>query len=277
MSRATTTQSSVLAEPSRVYRAPVARGVKEGVDREGGLYGAGVIRGASVIARGEALGHYEWVDDVMLQQVADAIAEKEMGVKGRFAHPDMSGDGLGKALGRWTNGRVDGDRTRADLNFYSTAHDTPDGDLAGYIMRLADEDPEAFGASIAFDADIGEMDRFRAENTDKDGVFKSPDKDNSGNLLHVRLAELRAADMVDEPASNPDGLFHRGDELVCDADALMAYVFGHEGPKVAGKMFGMHPERVREFVGRWMSRNGYRIVNYRKIREREREVELART
>lgn len=262
-----------VVDPSRLYRAPVARGVKQGIDREGGLYRAGVIRGASVIARGEAIGHYEWIDDVMLKQTADAIAEKELGVKGRFTHPDLSGDGLGKGLGRWTNGQVDGDRVRADLNFYQSAHDAPDGDLAAYVMNLASEDPEAFGVSIAFDADLGEMDRFRAEHEDKEGIFHSPDKDNTGNYPHVRLAKLRAADAVDKPAANPDGLFHRDQNIVTAADALLDYAFGRTITAPASA-FGVAPDRVREFLARWMDRNGYKLVPYRRLAAIRRAVEL---
>ena len=41
------------------------------IDPEGGSQGAGVILGASLIAKGEALGHDFFVDDVALDQVTE--------------------------------------------------------------------------------------------------------------------------------------------------------------------------------------------------------------
>jgi len=251
--------ADVLETRPRQFRAPVARGI-ERVEREGGMYKSGLIRQAAMITRGEALGHLMWVDDVMLTQVTDAINQTEPGVKSRFAHPSLSGDGLGKALGRMRNAKLNGDVVRADLHLYESAHDTPDGDLASYIMNLADEDPAAFGMSIVFDSDIGAEDKFMAEHEDKDGNFVSPDKDNTNNYIHARVAQLSAADVVDEPAANPDGLFHRGDSIAFEADAYLAYALGlsDEAPETAA--FGVHPDRVRGFVQRFLDQRKLTLI-----------------
>ncbi|MCH8284926.1 hypothetical protein IIB79_00175, partial [candidate division KSB1 bacterium] len=120
------------------------------VVRDGGENGAGIIKGMSVLARGEAEGHDFWVDSVMLRQTAKAINSDPRGVKSRFSHPSLSGDGLGMHLGRVHSARKSGDRVFADLHFIEAAHTAPDGDLAKYIMDLAEQDPSAFGASIVF-------------------------------------------------------------------------------------------------------------------------------
>lgn len=249
-----------LIDKPRLFRARIGRGVKAGVDRGGGDYGAGLIRGAAIITRGEALGHYMWVDDVMVRQAADAVNAATAGVKSRFAHPGLSGDGLGKALGRFRDATVDGEIARGDLHLYESAHETPDGDLAKYVMDMAVEDPEAFGTSIAFEPDIGAEDKFMAEHEDKDGRFKSPDGDNKGDYPHARIAELGAVDMVDDPAANPEGLFHRGDEVSYAADALVAYALGLED-ECPASAFGIHPDRVRGFVQRYLASRGLDIVS----------------
>ena len=82
------------------------------IDRDGGDYGAGLVRGAAILTRGEALGHDFFVDDTLLAQSRDAINAAEKGVKGRFTHPGMSGDGLGSYTGRWKNASIDGDSVR---------------------------------------------------------------------------------------------------------------------------------------------------------------------
>lgn len=261
------TKRNALKAPPRHSRSSVSRGLsasQEGatarIDPTGGDYGAGLIRGLSVITRGEALGHGMWVDLDFLSAVADKINAKPAGIKGRFTHPGLSSDGLGKFLGRVKNAVLDGDRVRGDLHIAKTARKTPDGDLGEYVMGLAAEDPEAFGTSIVFDHDYGEEDRFVAEYEDEDGNFKSPDADNSNNFYHARLAEIYADDVVDDPAANPDGLFHRGDEIASEADAALCFALGltEEAPQLT--QLTIDPERGRGFVTRFLAQHGLQVV-----------------
>ncbi len=243
--------NEVLASPPKYFRA-MSRGASS-VDRADGHYGGGVIRGVSVITQGEALGHELWIDGRMVQQVSDAINDKELGVKSRFTHPSMSGDGLGKHVGRIMDAELsaDGRQALASQHFSVSAHRTPDGDLAGYLMDLADEDPEAYGLSIVFSLDEGEMQRFAAANTDDRGEFASPDPLNVNNYPHARLSELRAVDAVDEPAANPSGLFHR-EGIIEQADALASYALGISDDRPATTQLGLDPERMRGFVSRFL-------------------------
>jgi len=261
-----------LSAPSTLFRSPVARGVKKGTDappieHDGGHHGAGIIRDFAVITRGEALGHGKWIDGVFLDQVAGAINAAD-GVKSRFTHPDLSGDGLGKHLGRVTDATREGDVVRADLHADPNARKAPDGDLAGYVLGLAESDPEAFGASIAFYGDREAERAFMKEHggTDREGNydpdnFKSPDPANKDNLPHIRMRQLRAVDIVDEPAANPAGLFHRGDELAAEAESLMSFVIGLTDEKPSLSTFNIDPERVEGFFARFLHRHGLQITS----------------
>jgi hypothetical protein len=251
-------------------RVGVTRSTAEArVDREG----AGAIRGYAVITRGEALGHGMWIDREMLAQVAAAGNAKRGGVKSRYTHPGASSDGLGTLLGQTTNFRLDGNRVVGDLKFVESAHKTPDGDLASYVMDLAEETPEMFGASIVFARDRKAEEEFAVANgakrkEDRWGPyldfkeFKSPDPDNRNNLPHARLAVLRASDVVDEPAANPGGMFAAlaGNELPEAAEAALDYALGLSEAAPAEAVFGVHPERMRLFVGGYMERRALQVV-----------------
>jgi hypothetical protein len=250
-----------IAEPlkakPRLLRGPIVRAPSANVDRTGGKYGAGKISNVSVITKGEASGHGMWIDDEMLSQVEQAFGAD--GVKSRFAHPGLSGDGIGKALGRAYGSAVVDGRVVSDLHLFQAAHESPDGDLAEYVMNLASEDPGGFGMSIAYEPDIGAEDRFFSENEDERGGFVSPDPDNTQNLPHARLARLYAVDVVDEPAANPNGLFHRT-SIPADAEAVVAYalgVGGHPGDELS---LGVDPDRVRGFVQRFLDAHGLQLI-----------------
>ncbi len=266
--------SSSLKTAPKFDRAPVARGLESdfdgviGLDATGGDNEAGLISGFAVITRAEALGHGFWIDDEMLQQVADAMnATGDAGIKSRFTHPGLSGDGLGSFLGRAKNATVDGDIVRADLHLAASAHDTPDGDLASYVMSLAAEDPDAFGTSIVFRHDSTAEAKFAIENGAKAneyGIdmqsFKSPDPLNVDNLPHARLKSLRAVDVVDEPAANPGGMFHRGQEIAEDADALLSFALGLTTEKPVLAELSIDPDRVSGHVARFLSQHGLSLV-----------------
>lgn len=245
--------------PARFRASGPRRGLRAStVDRENR-----VITGYAVITRGEALGHGIWVDDVMLDQTVAAGNVKPNGAKTRFTHPGLCSDGLGKYLGRSKNFRRDGDIVRADLHFAAAASKSPemDQDPVEYLMDMAEEDPEAFAASIIFWRDYGAEDRFVAEHEDKDGKFVSPDPANKRNYIHGRLAKLDASDIVDESAANPGGFFSRGEETAAKAESLLSWIFGvsdiEPDPETLG---GGQPSRVREFVEGFMDRHGLKVV-----------------
>lgn len=241
-----------LANPPKYFRAPISRGGEPRVDRTGGYRNAGIIRGVSVISKGEALGHGMWIDNVTLEQVADAMNANQFGVKARYSHPSASGDSLGKNLGRVMEGEVEGERVVANQHFNNAAHKSPDGDLAEYLMTLAEEDPSAYGISIAFLQDHAAQEQFIAAHS-VNGEFVSPDVLNVNNYPHVRISELHAADSVDSPAANPNGLFHREDDLAKQFDELAAYAFGLTKEQPTSTPLELDPSRVRGFATRFLT------------------------
>ncbi len=233
----------------------------------------GAIENYAVISRGEALGHGFWCDLDFCGQVATGLsATGDKGLKSRFTHPSLSSDGLGKFLGRTTGGKLDGDIVRGSLKFSETAYDTPDGNLAKYVSELAAKDPEAFGASIVFDFDRQATIDFALANGAvwaEDGWggkylntdnFKSPDPLNTKNLLHARLGKLHAVDIVDDPAANPGGLFHRGQDLATEADALFSYAAGITKEAPALTALDVDPERITGFFQRFLSTHKLQLL-----------------
>ena len=260
---------SQLKKPSGLLRGPISQGLRRHgsiasrVEREGGDSGAGLIRGVSVISRGEAVGHDMWIDHEFLAQTEKAINDAGAGgIKSRFTHPGLSGDGLGRLVGRIKDGRVIGDQTFGDLHISETSHTTPDGDLGTHVMDLAEKEPDLFGTSIVFSADEAAENAFTAEHQDRQGRFVSPDEDNRQQLPHTRLAELRADDLVDEPAANPEGLFHRGDEIADEAERMMSYALslpGAERPQLTE--LDVDPQRIRRFVKDYLERHHLTLVS----------------
>lgn len=262
------TQPNLLSKAPVFFRAPIAKGLnprenEAQIDRKGGDYGSGIIRGCAVITTGEALGHGLWVDETFVSQVSDAINASEKGVKMRFTHPDLSGDGLGSFLGRGKTSYLDGDVCRADTHLSKSSRKTPDGDLGGYVMDLAEDDPDAFGLSISFSHDPeaevefmqthgGTLDPFSGEWIG----FQSPDPLNVNNYPHCRLKELRAIDAVDTPAANPNGLFHKGQDIPAAAEKLLSFSLGLTKERPAQSVFDVDPDRLSGFVQRFLSRNG---------------------
>ena len=258
--------SKTYVQPT-IFRSGIVRGFDSTpeISREGGEYGAGFIKNFAVITKGEALGHGAWVDDEFIAQVGAELAYAKKGIKSRYTHPNQCGDSLSKGLGRVFY-RADGDgKVRGDLHFWKAAHNTPDGDLAGFLIDLAQDDPEAFGASISFMRDAEAEEQFAMENP------TSPDPRNVNNYPHVRLGKLRFVDIVDEPAANPDGLFHR-DDTAAKAAELLEYGLGLSDTKPTESLFGVEPDRLLGFVSNFLSLKGLQIVELNKEEQISEEV-----
>ena len=182
-------------------RLETAFGIKEGksgIDRayEDDKY-KGVIRGFAVMTQGQVKDMRGWqIDDITLSQIVDAGNKSQLGLKSRFGHPNMSSTALGTFTGRAKNFRKDGDIARADLFISKTAYETPDGDIASYVLDLAEKDPDAFGTSVV----LGEFD---LEHTEKE-----KNKDGKDLPPKLRVSSLMAVDVVDDPAAN-DGMFNK--------------------------------------------------------------------
>ena len=272
------------ANPSVPVRESLFRAAAASVDEDivqveesGGRFSSGIIRGVSLIATGEALGHEMWIDETTLAQVIEASSLGKHGVKSRFTHPSMSSDGMGRHLGRIHDVQLSDGRVVGDLHFAESAHNTPDGDLASYVMTLTKEDPNAAGLSIVFEHDQTAENQFMLEHGgiitessfgDYEVIegFQSPDPANIKNYPHVRLSKLRAADIVDEPAANPDGMFDR-QSLARDADSFLSFAAGLTKAKPDQIMFGIDAERASQFFTRWLDSHGLSLVSKEELAE----------
>jgi hypothetical protein len=219
---------TTLAPATDWFRADVFRGKPARVDRA-----AGVIYGYKVMTKGETHDKRGVIDEKSLTQIETMGNAAKLGVKGRFGHPAMSSDALGTFLGRSKNFRREGDSTLADFHVDPSAHATPNGDLANYVMDLAESDPDAFGASVVVRMDKNE---FQA---DADG------KVAEGAKPLLRFKALLASDVVDSPAAN-SGLF--GETNVKFSAEMTAFLdqFLSRGDAV---------ERVLQFLGRYAAMN----------------------
>lgn len=147
---------------------------------------AGVVRGVAVITEGPARGHFDrksgnqiMVDSATLESIAKCAAEYKDGLKVKMTHDGDAAD----IVGVLRNFHVDGKTLRADFHLLqSTPH-------RAYILEIAAEMPESFGLSVAFS-----------------GV-----REIVGKYAMARCSEIFSADLVSEPAANPNGLFQAGE------------------------------------------------------------------
>jgi hypothetical protein len=228
------------------FRAPVAAGIATATEsapadapasRVGVDAAAGIIYGASAMQAVEALGHDVLIDQATLGMIAELGNAQDAGVKVRYTHPGLCGDGLGSYLGRMRSFRVVGDRVVGDIHLSDASASSPDGDLRAYVLQLAQDDPAAFGMSVVVEAtqhwvmsDGSEIDASESDLRPADALADKPT---------LRPFALAAVDVVDEPAANRDGMFGRG-------AALLALARGTNPD--AAEAFGLL-DRLRDQLG----------------------------
>lgn len=144
---------------------------------------ANVIRNVSIITAGEALGHDFGIDATTVRQVADAINANPDGIPSRMTHAELDGvDPIRVMAGKFRSARVEGDKVYADFYIGKYAQHSPEGNLAEYLLGLAEDAPEAVGTSIhTIEYEFSE-----------DGM--------------LRVLSLANIDWVGTPAANPNGM-----------------------------------------------------------------------
>lgn len=163
----------------------------------------GVLRDVSLMTEGEALGHGCWCDTKTLQSVF-ALAQKSP-VKaylthGSFFEPDRLGDEIGLYSGLY----IDGTQLKAkQFTFFKSFRE---GEPKKYsaLMELAQADASLFGVSLSFSGNLvwvlADGSEVPAEDDDMpDGAVR--------DMPSVRVTRVYSADMVSDPAANPNGLF----------------------------------------------------------------------
>ncbi len=234
------------APDKSAFRTDAARQAPARVDREGGvIYGAAMMQ-AGDLNPGDARPFT--VDAETLQQVVQFGNSTRNGLKARFTHPNMSNDGMGSYLGRWTNFRIDGDTVRADLHIADAAYTSPQGDLGNYVLDLAEQDPESFGVSMATRFDEQNLMQF------EDSRHRESDNDKRKKMRWpMRFSGMKAGDVVDSPAATRTGLFSLTEadprNLPAQATALLDAYFS-DAPAAAIR------ERINGFLNRYLASRG---------------------
>ena len=166
----------------RACATPIACSSTLKIDRE-----AGIIRNVSIITAGAALGHDFIIDETTVDQVAKAINANPNGIPARLTHAELGGvDPIRVMAGKFRNAGVERNdvgnrRAIADFHIGKYAQHSPEGNLAEYLLGLAEDAPEAVGTSIhTLDFEI------------VDGV--------------LRVNSLDNIDWVGSPAANPAGM-----------------------------------------------------------------------
>ncbi len=169
-----------------------------------------VVKGVSVISKGEAEGHGFVIDDTTLDQVCSLASKFSDGLKVRFNHPQKGKDApIQSIAGCLKNFRKEDNKVRADLFLLKSNSDT------AKIMEMASVMPEAFGLSV---------------------VFSGKDEE-SGDLKLARCTEIYACDLVDAPAANPTGLFSKPNTENSMFDKFTTQL---------SKLFGVDPSKATE-------------------------------
>lgn len=216
------------------YRTAPMLGSFQGVDRK-----AEIIRGVAIMQLGDIAAQdsrKQFVDETTLAQFSQMFKGSK-GIKARFTHPDMSGDGLGKYLGQWQSPRIDGEFARADLHISPRSHDMPSlGDGGKYVLDLAESDPEMFGASMAVLLDEAAMKKER----------------RADGYQPIRLQQLFAIDIVDTPALTRNGLFSADVDLPSEVSSLLDSHF-------AGVPETELRERAAAYLDRYLT-NRYGVI-----------------
>jgi hypothetical protein len=229
-------QLDTIADPA-LFRTTRQAELPAKVDRK-----ANIIFGANLMQVGDLNDGdaRPWtVDAESLAQAQKMMSKGNNGAKARFTHPNMSSDGMGSYLGRWKNVRVDGGTLRGDLHLADAAFKSPQGDLGTYVMDLAESDPEAFGVSLATRLDYSDLEEF--------------DKKKTGEKWPMRFSDIRAGDIVDEPAATRGGMFDLTTpdlrNLPAQATVLLSTYFGDAEPEVVRG-------RINAFLDRYLSNRG---------------------
>ena len=209
----------------------------------------GIIYGVTVAKTGPARGHNGMIDKTFLLQLVDMANARPQGIKARFGHPNMCSTALGTYLGRFHNYAYQTDKVTADLHLDPSAKDTPHGNLFDYVLNMAESNPDMFGASVVFESDAMQEKQIASDESTKTQRF-------------FRLKELRATDIVDDPAAT-DGLFS-SESLPGQATQWL-----DQNPELSEFIFSK-PDRLIEFLNNYLNNSNMNLSekiksNFRKI------------
>ena len=188
---------------------------------------AGTLNRVIVAQAGKVKSYFEQIDAITLAQIEKLGNEKENGIKARFGHPNMCSSSFGTYIGRFKNFKVEGDKVYGDLCLDEVCKESPSGNLYAYILKMAKNNPDMFGASIAF---------IPGEPVITDDEYPA-----------TRIEDLLATDLVDDPAAT-NSLF------AVDSFSYQATRFLDENPAIAW-LIAKKPDTIIEFMLKYFSNN----------------------
>lgn len=224
------------SEPRWFRSSPIYAQPDLKVDAEKGL-----IKDVSVCSAGEAKGHGVMLEQSFINDVVRLGNEWKQGLKCRFGHPNMSTEALGTYLGRFTNFRVEGSKAIADLQLDEVSKKAPGGDLFTYVVGMAQNNPDMFGASIEFNRDYL---YFYDDKGEKVQGYSPDDRPT-----YITIQDLLAADIVDSPAANEEGLFS-SNQFNSKLFAVRATDFLDQNPDI-WKFVESHPDKFKPFLDKY--------------------------
>lgn len=189
--------------------------------------GSGILQKVVVARAGRVKSYNEEIDEVTLAQIVSLGNAKPKGIKARFGHPNMCTSAFGTYIGRFKNFMAEGDRVTADLHLDPICRTSPSGNLYDYILTMAAKNPDMFGASMAF--------------------IPAPPVTDQSEFPLVRIEELLATDLVDDPAAT-DSLFSR------NSFASIATGFLDQNPALSAYI-AARPDAIIEFMVKYFSTN----------------------
>ena len=204
----------------------------------------GTIKGVTIVQQGLNKNGYV-INEQFIKDVVKLGNESTMGVKSRFGHPNLCDDALGTFLGRYTNftyelmpeksmGNPKGQMlcVKADLKLDAAAKLSPKGDLYSYVLKMAADNSDMFGNSIAFKV----ADEVETETIGED-EYDAP-----------TITSLLASDLVDSPAAT-NSLFNSDTDF-----AALATEFLDENPQMI-ELLKSKPEVVESFMSKYLNNN----------------------
>ena len=191
-----------------------------------------VIRGVVAMQVGEAQGHGIWADLQTLHAMANLGNQKARGVAGRWGHPSMSENAMGKRVQTAKNFYVEGDKLRHDAHLFKPASLSPslDKDPIEYLLAVATDHPEDIGESVVVSTALvwtlmdGREIPNDQEGCPADVVWENGRPVNASTPLPViRPQKFHFVDFVSEGALTPNGLFSSAIETEVFAGTSSAY------------------------------------------------------
>lgn len=204
----------------------------------------GIISNIVVAQIGEAKGHDINLDSNFLNEVVNLASKTKTGIKARFGHPNICTTALGTYLGRYKNYHRLGDQVLADLHLDKSAQKSPNGNLYDYVLDMAENNPDMFGASIAFKQGkaITEFEEINGKKVEK---------------IYATIKALYATDLVDSPAAT-DGLFEAFHQ---DDFSSQVTIFLDDHPQIY-ELLDKKPEILNEFLNNYKHYKTNKTMNF---------------